>query len=406
MTVEYRALRPEDIEQSAYIETVAFYNEFSQERVELARKYFPPEWTVGAFVDGRLVADVRAIPGVRHINGAGMRFATVGPVACLVTHRRQGHVGRLLRMTLERLREQGTPLSGLYTPHDALYARYGWERAEGRKRYSFHAKDVTLRLRGARGTFETLGPDGWQTLNAVYERWAAPRNGPLLRVEPWWREAVMRFREMEREIPCEATLWRDASGEAQGYLVYAVKATPRETSYPHREVIVRDFVALTPDAYLGLWEHLLTHDLADKIVAIVQPEDPFPDLTGDPWRIHIDRAEGAMIRVVDVERAFGSRPYCGDGSVSFTLAVADSSAPWNNATWHIEAAEGRMRAEKADGPPDAALSANTLAPLFTGHLTPRVAAEVGLLTVRRPDAMDALAQAFAVTHPPFCSDNY
>jgi predicted acetyltransferase len=49
------------------------------------------------------------------------------------------------------MREQGIALSGLHTPHDDLYRRYGWERAEGNKRYDFRAKDMSLRLRGGRG---------------------------------------------------------------------------------------------------------------------------------------------------------------------------------------------------------------------------------------------------------------
>ncbi len=53
MNAEYRALRPEDIEQATHVETVAFYRRPTPELVELTRRFFPPDWTVGAFVDGR-----------------------------------------------------------------------------------------------------------------------------------------------------------------------------------------------------------------------------------------------------------------------------------------------------------------------------------------------------------------
>ena len=94
------------------------------------REIFPPEWTVGAFVDGKLVADVRTVPMIRRFHGATMRFGAVGPVTCLAPYRRRGFVARLLTLSLERMRERGQVLSGLHTPHDALYQRYGWERAE------------------------------------------------------------------------------------------------------------------------------------------------------------------------------------------------------------------------------------------------------------------------------------
>ena len=80
--------------------------------------------------------------------------AAVGPVACLAGYRRQGHVGKLLRLALERMREQGLALSGLFTPHDALYARYGWERSEAKKLYYMRPSDIRLRMKGAPGTLE------------------------------------------------------------------------------------------------------------------------------------------------------------------------------------------------------------------------------------------------------------
>src|SRR2546426_3977278 len=211
MAVDYRALTADDIEASVYLESVAFYGTPTPERVELARRFFPPEWTVGAFADGRLVADVRTVPMARRINGRAIGFGAVGPVACLAGYRRQGHVGKLLRLALERMREQGQALSGLHTPHDALYARYGWERGEGKKRYEFRPKDITLRLKGLPGVLELVANDDWQRLDAIYRAWAGPRNGPLHRVEAWWRENVLRhYDESGARGDSEGFVWRSA----------------------------------------------------------------------------------------------------------------------------------------------------------------------------------------------------
>jgi predicted acetyltransferase len=404
---EYRPLTADDVEQSAYVEAVAFYGKSTPERVEQQRKFFPPEWTVGAFVDGKLVADIRTVPMARRINGRAIGFGAVGPVACLAGYRRKGHVGKLLRLALERMREGGQALSGLHTPHDALYARYGWERAEGKKRYEFRPKDVTLRLKGAPGALEAVGNDDWPRLEAVYRAWTAPRNGPLHRVEPWWRENVLRhYDESMQRADNEAFVWRNAAGDDQGYVVYQVNTLPKEGQWAPHEIWVRDFVSLSGDAYLGLWQHLMTHDLALRVVRECAPDDPFSDLAEDPWKINVLRAEGAMIRVVDIERAIGMRPYCGERPVSFTMHIADRSGPWNEGVWRIEAAEGRMSAERTDGEADVELSANTLAPLFTGFMRPDVAASAGLLQVNRAEAVAEMAEAFAVTYPPFSGDYY
>lgn len=408
MTAEYRPLTANDLEQAAYVEAVAFYGQPSPERVELLRRYFPPEWTVAAFVEGRLVADVRTVPMARRMNGGAIPFGAVGPVACLAGYRRQGHIGTLLRLSLERMRDDGQAMSGLSTPHDALYARYGWERGEAKKRYQFQPREVRLRFEGAPGALAQVAADDWRRLEAIYRAYAAERNGPLHRVEPWWRESVLRDYDLSGGPPKErdAFVWVNGEGRDEGYVIYHDRALPDEDGLQPKEIFVRDFVALSGDAYLGLWRHLLAHDLASRVTIDVAQDDPFPDLCEDPSKVSVTRAEGAMIRIVDVERALGMRRYRGDGPASFTLGIADNAAPWNEGVWRVEAADGRMSAVRAEEEADAELTANTLAPLITGHMRPEVAAGVGLLKVRRPQALEEMTRAFAVTHPPFCNDYY
>jgi predicted acetyltransferase len=193
---------------------------------------------------------------------------------------------QLLRLSLERMRDAGQALSGLYTPHDALYARYGWERAEGRKHYELRAKDVRLRLHGRRGHIEEAPADGWQRLDAIYREHSKPRNGPFQRVEAWWRFAVLQHWSEDLALePSDAVVWVSPEGRDEGYAVYHAITLGMEGRWPARQVYVRDFVSLSGDAYLGLWQHLLAHDLA-KSVAIDAPlEDPFPALVEDPWKV-------------------------------------------------------------------------------------------------------------------------
>ena len=59
-----------------------------------------------------------------------------------------------------------------------------------------------------------------------------------------------------------------------------------------------------------------------------------------------------------------------------------------------------------DGDADVELNAGTLAPLYTGFMRPDVAAGVGLLKVNRPEALEDMREAFAVTYPPYSNDWY
>ena len=408
MSVDYRPLTDDDLEQAVIVESTAFYNKPTPERLEQLREFFPPDWTVGAFIDERLVADVRTIPMARRINGSATLFGAIGPVACLSAYRRQGHVGKLLRLALERMREQGIPLSGLFTPHDALYARFGWERSEARKQYYLRPSDIRMRVKGASGTIEAVAPDDWQRLDAIYRRYAGPRNGPLHRVEPWWRQNVLRhWEEATGGLgDNEAFIWKNADGEDEGYLSYYSRTMPRTGQFVPWEVVVRDFVSLSGDAYLGLWRHLLAHDIATRLAVHMPVEDPFADLVEDPRKIELPRAEGPMIRVVDVERALSRRPFVAGRPASFTMRVSDPSAPWNEGVWRIEAGEAQVQVERKDGDADVELAAGTLAPLYTGFMRPDVAAGVGLLKVNRAEALEDMREVFAVTHPPYSNDWY
>ena len=408
MSADYRPLTDDDLEQAIVVESTAFYNKPTPERLELLRKFFPPDWTVGAFIDGRLVADVRTIPMARRINGSATLFGAIGPVACLSAYRRQGHVGKLLRLALERMREQGIPLSGLFTPHDALYARFGWERSEARKQYYLRPSDIRMRVKGAPGTIEAVAPDDWQRLDAIYRRYAGPRNGPLHRVEPWWRQNVLRhWEEATGGLgDNEAFVWKNANGQDEGYLSYYSRTMPRTGQFVPWEVVVRDFVSLSGDAYLGLWQHLLAHDIATRLAVHMPVDDPFADLVEDPRKVELPRAEGPMIRVVDLERVLSRRPFVGSRPASFTMRVTDPAASWNEGVWRIDAGEGQVQIERKDGDPDVELNAGTLAPLYTGFMRPDVAAGVGLLKVNRAKALEDMRDVFAVTHPPYSNDWY
>jgi predicted acetyltransferase len=410
MTVEYRPLTADDLEQAVFVEATSFYSKPTPERLDQLREFFPPEWTVGAFVDGRLVADVRTIPMARRINGGATGFGAVGPVACIAAYRRQGHVGKLLRLALERMREQGLALSGLFTPHDALYARYGWERSEAKKLYYMRPSDIRLRIKGTPGNFEAVGPGDWPRLDAIYRQYARPLNGPIHRVEPWWRNNVLKhWDEATGGLgDNEAFVWKNVAGEDEGYVSYFSRAMPRTDRFVPWEVVVRDFISLSGNAYLSLWQHLLTHDIATRLAVHMPEEDPFPHLVEGPrdGTVEVVRGEGPMLRVVDLERALVKRPFAGSRPVSFTMRISDPAAPWNDGVWRIGAGEGQLQLERKDGHADVELNAGTLAPLYSGFIRPEVAAAVGLLKVNRAEVLEDLREAFAVTHPPYSNDWY
>lgn len=407
MPFEVRNLTLDDYEQAAYLESTAFYSRLTPERVDQMRKWFPPEWTLGGFLDGKLVADVRAIPFVRRNNGGESAFAAVGPVASLASYRRQGYAGRVLTAALAQMRERGQVLSGLFTPHDGLYRRFGWERAEGKIRYVFPPRDVRLRFRPA-GGHSVAGDQGdWQRLERMYEAQMAHRNGPYRRSAAWWEEAVLRDWDGPAPVDREVTIWVNDAGEDRGYVVYQHRPTGViDSGWERKDIWIRDFIALDADAYLGLWQQMLTHDLAWTVTVTMRPDDPLPDLCVEPQKVTATRSEGPMIRVVDIEKAFAARPYPGEKAAAFTMRVADRTCPWNEGTWLVESAEGVSKAVRTDAEPDVEMAVNFVAPLFTGYVTPSWAAATGMMKVNRWQAVEEMTRALAVTDIPYSQDFY
>lgn len=407
MAFEVRNLTLDDYDQASYLESTAFYNNPTPERAEQLRKWFPPDWTLGGFVDGKLVADVRAIPFTRMMSGVEQPFAAVGPVASLAGYRRQGFTGRVLTASLAQMRERGQVMSGLFTPHDELYRRYGWERAESKMRYNFPPRDVRLRFRGSGGRTVQGDAEDWQRLERVYSAQMIGRNGPIKRSPVWWSEAVTHDFEGDKRTGRWVVVWVNDAGEDRGYVVYQNRTTGlKQNGWEQWDIWIRDFVALDKDAYLGLWEHMFTHDLAATVTAEMRPDDPFPDVCVEPQKVHASRAEGPMIRVVDLEKAFELRPYPGEKAAAFTMHVEDHSAPWNTGTWRIEAADGKTSAKKVHGVADVELSANFVAPLYTGYVTPAMAAATGMMRVHHLAAIEEMARALAVTDIPYSQDYY
>lgn len=407
VAVEFRDMTVDDFEQVSDVEARAFYNTPSPERAALMRELVPPAWTVVATVDGKVVATVRTMPQARRFHGATMRFGAVGPVSCLAPYRRRGIVGQLLTLALERMRERGQVLSGLHTPHDALYRRYGWERAESKISYSFEPKAVKLRFRSSGGHIEPGSAEGWQRLDNIYQERHANANGPFARNQPWWRYGVTtHFGEDSKAIENDIVVWVDDDGRDQGYVVYMNRNMAPQGNWTPQEIWIRDFAALTADAYMGLWEHMMTHDLAGKISGEMHPADPFRHICEDPFTVDTREPDGAMIRVVDVGQAFAQRPFVGTRSAVFIAQIEDRHLAWNKGTWRIEGAEGQMRAERTDAASDVEMDVNTLAAMFTGFLRPSVAVSTGFARLHRPEALAEMEQVFAVLDAPYCPDYY
>lgn len=404
VAVEVRNLKQDELEAAATMGIRAFAGGAADVEKDVARQLelYPPDWHLGAFEGAELAAMMRVLPYAMRLNGGAIMTGIVSPVASSPLYRRRGHAGAMLRRSLEQMRERGQWLSALYTPHPALYRRYGWEIAADERVYNFKPKDLTLTAaRTQRGRLRAVKPEGWQQLASIYDAYAAGRNGPLVRDELWWQNWVVET----WAGPVEALVWETDNGAPEGYMLYVDPARPPDRNAG--KFVVSELVSLSGDAYLNLIACIAQQDIREEAVFYAPSDDPLPLLFADAERLEWRQHYTVLLRVVDVAEALKARaPANPSVAAELTIEVIDHAAPWNEGTWRICSVDGTTTVEAASGPGELRLEAGVLAALFNGYVSPSQAAAAGLLSVSSQDALRRADAFFAVMHRPYFTDRF
>lgn len=389
---DIRVLPEEDVERWKRINAVAFMD--PPDTVDRWAKYLEAQWTLGAYADGALQATATSEPFTLGLEGSPLRMGAVTSVACMPEYRRRGLVAELLRETLKRSRDLGEPLSGLWTPHPALYRRYGWEICTEVNRHSFDPKHVTLSP-GPRpsGRIERRTTDDWRLADGVYKQWAALRNSVVLRDERRWR-SVLDFNP-----DADFYVYRGESAEAEGY---ARMRTSQESGSAHLRV--NELVALNSEAYRALLGLVLSHDLASQVYVWTAGDDPLLEIIENPEQVKRELQYGLLLRVVDVGEAFGKRPAYGEGRV--TIRVIDDTCPWNDGVWEFSSVGSYMAAERCEDEPMLTVDARALGQLYNGFRSATNLARAGRLQAHHARALALADILFAMRTQPFCLDEF
>jgi predicted acetyltransferase len=349
---------------------------------------------------GEVVAALRVFDLVERMNGAEFPMGGVTSVACYPEQRRKGHVGRLLVDALAGMRERGQALSALHTPHPSLYRKFGYMDAEIHARYTWKPKQIApYNTAQPAGGGVRVTEDDWKLLDVVYERAAVGRTGWLRRTERWWKEGVFRgLYDPERKLR-DVVAWYGRDGEAEGYAAYASLGDIEK-----RTLEIGEFVALTPDAYVGLLGYIGSHDLHHEISWQGPIDDPLPVAVNDSSLLDREIFDGYMLRVVDVEAAVTARPAAlGAPDGAFTVGIRDEVCPWNDGTWRIENTGGSLSVAKG-GAPEVTMDAATFAAVYNGYLRASDAVRCGLAEMEAGADVALIDRVLASDRAPFGSD--
>jgi predicted acetyltransferase len=326
--------------------------------------YFMGQWFGGRVVPMAGIAAVGVAPELR---GTGVAF-------------------ELMARTLGELHASGIPLSTLYASTQKLYRKVGFEQAGIRCQYVLRTRLIQVEDRSLQ--FKPIDPSDHQVFHDLYRQRAMRSSGHLERNRAIWERTVL---PRDGEKPVHAYLAEDGGGP-QGYVIFL--QPERELGY---ELLIRDVVALTPQAARGMLTFFADHRSMGKEVMWCGPlADPLTCLL--PEQDHrVKNMERWMLRIVDVPKALAMRGYPEGVDGELHLEVWDDVVSMNQGRWVLRVNGGRGEVAPG-GRGDMKLAVAGLASLYSRFLTAHELAAIGFLAAP-PAALAAAARLFAGPEP-------
>jgi predicted acetyltransferase len=405
MTVEFRSAREDELEQ--YLDIVKYLFAVpppDEPRAEPPVWRLKPEHTVCAFVDGRMVSTYAAYDFTVRLNGAPVSMAGVTNVGTLPGYRRRGFVRELVVRGLADARDRGQSCAMLWASFGAIYQRFGYVLASLWTRYTWDPRYGALTGPPATGQADVVSfEEGRPIAQRLLAEYVEPRNLMIERSQATW-DRVFEPDEPSTK-PHQMALYRDAAGEPRGYLYFRNREDEGYDPGPNQHLKVSAFVALDTDAYRGLWNFLVAHDLVREIEMEPVPEDdPAPLLLLEPRTLRRRTGDGIWLRIADVELALSQRPYGAAGAL--TIAVQDEVCDWNHATFRLETDGPTSSVTRTSEAPDLTVPVARLASLLSGFASATELSRLGLIEARDPRILGQADRMFATAYRPYCQDGF
>jgi predicted acetyltransferase len=375
---------------------------------------FEPDFALGIFDHGRIVASASAYPLEMTLPAAvGRPLATtpvpgVTAVGVAPTHRRQGLLSRLMNHQLADLRDRGYPVSLLLASESVIYGRFGYGWAQSYQSLLLESDRDTFRPDApvAPGRMRMVDPDEVaKLLPSVHDRARRLRPGELNRTARWW-EWHVKDPEKGREGR-EARMYaahESAGGEADGWVSYRFHQLTWPAGIPRHQVVIDDLVATDPAVHAALWRFVLDLDLVEEVMAPSRPVDePLRWLLADPRRLRTtELADHLWVRVLDIPAALSARGYGATERLVIEVVAADPSA---SGRFVLETGPdtGTCRTAREGEKVDLVLTLADLGAMYLGGVAASTLAAAGRVNEIQAGALAAADRAFSSSPAPYCT---
>ncbi|PVX81695.1 GNAT family N-acetyltransferase [Paraburkholderia unamae] len=361
-----------------------------------------PGRSYGAFDGGTLVGTTESYSGTLTVpGGARVAHAAVTHVGVAPGCTRRGVATALLERQLRDAHAAGDVVATLRASSATLYGRFGYAVASSTATVEIDTRHARLAVEWRPEAVRLIDPaQEWDTMRHVYERHPPLRAGTISRPPYWWANVALR----ERGAPTPHYLaTHEGPDGPDGYVRYHAAASDGWFSDRQRTIVVSDFVARTPGASADLLGHLLSRDIAHRIViASCAIDEPFGWLLDNYRDARVSAvADETWLRILDVRAALAARRYGHYGGEA-VIEIADPLIAGNSARFHLS--ERGVQATSRS--PDVVLGIDALSAVYLGGVRWWQLARAGRLDVHHAPALDGLDALFACDAAPFSGTRF
>jgi predicted acetyltransferase len=376
---------------------------------ESARAEFEFDRSVAAFDGPRIVGTAgfqsfeMTLPGGETAPMGGVTYVTVSP-----THRRKGILTSMMRRMLQDCEERGEPFAGLMASESGIYGRFGFGLATTSLEYE---ADTRYRIFARRpeisGSVDLIDSESAATvLPPIYDRMRVDRPGALTRDAGWWKH-FLEDPERHREGLSNRryAVYTAGNGSVDGYASYRVKDV-WTNGFPDSTIVITDFVTVTGEARVALWEFCLNLDLVTKVQLLRAPvDDLLPWTLADPRRMRVTQYEDMLwLCVIDPVKALATRRYALDGKL--TIAVDDPFRPHVSGTYTVDGGPDGATCTPSTQSPDLSLMLVDLGAGYLGGVSFSTLARAGRVVEHTQAALRRADLMFFSEPAPWCNTQF
>jgi predicted acetyltransferase len=377
----------------------------SPEDIAARRAAFDLDRCLGAFDrNGRLCGAARAFPTELTVPGGTVAAGAVSGVGVLPTHRRQGHLSRMMRTQLDDIAARGEPVATLVAAEYPIYGRYGYGLAVEACELHLDAAQAQW-LADPEGSVDLVDNDTFaKVVIDVYDRGRHAFPGHISYESLRWEvfAGVRTWPDGDDEARRKAAkvVWFDAEGEPQAATAYSVDDR-WEHNRPAGTLSAGVLVATSGRAEIELVRFLSSVDWVAEVRVGLRPLDnPVPLALADArMGALVNRSDHLWVRILDVPAALTARRYATVGSL-----VLDVVDPLGHAAgrFALEAGPEGATCTATDADPDVVVPVSALGAAYLGGTGWGRLAALGWVDERRHGATDRAAAMFGSPRAPWC----